>query len=204
DPSTVAPPITTSVATTVAASTAFLYMGTNPIQTGVAPGTIDPKRAAVVRGKVTDRTGAPVSAVAISILNHPELGATMSRADGMFDLAVNGGGLLVIQYTKSGFLPAQRQVQAPWQDFVLAPPAALVPSDPQVTMIDLTANVPMQVARGSQSSDSSGTRRATVMIPQGTQAQVILPNGTTQPVSTLHVRLTEYTVGPNGPSAMPA
>ncbi|MGH7525443.1 MAG: RHS repeat-associated core domain-containing protein, partial [Gemmatimonadales bacterium] len=32
----------------------------------------------------------------------------------------------------------------------------------------------------------------------------VMPDGTTQPLSTLHVRATEYTVGPRGPDAMPA
>ena len=35
-------------------------------------------------------------------------------------------------------------------------------------------------------------------------AEQVLPDGTTQPLSTLRVRATEYTVGPNGPKAMPA
>ena len=40
-------------------------------------------------------------------------------------------------------------------------------------------------------------------MPAGTEAAMVLPGGTTQPLSTLHVRATEYTVGPNGPAAMP-
>ena len=39
DPATIAPPVDPTVATTVFAATQFLYMGDNPIQTGVAPGT---------------------------------------------------------------------------------------------------------------------------------------------------------------------
>jgi hypothetical protein len=46
DPAAVAPPVEPGVATTVAAATAFLYTGTNPIQTEVAPGTIELRRAA--------------------------------------------------------------------------------------------------------------------------------------------------------------
>ncbi len=53
-------------------SAAFLYTGTNPIQTGVAPGTIELRRAAVVRGKMLDKNNAPLSGVTISVLNHPE------------------------------------------------------------------------------------------------------------------------------------
>src|SRR5215831_15123022 len=116
DPATVAPPLDRSVATTLALATAFLYSGPTPIQIGVAPGTIVPQRVAVLRGQVLDRTGAALPGVQISILQHPEFGQTLSRADGMFDLAVNGGGLLTVSYQKDGMLPAQRQVHVPWQD----------------------------------------------------------------------------------------
>src|SRR5262249_17425699 len=100
DPATVAPPLDRSVATTMVTATAFLYTGPSPIQAGVAPGTIDPIRVAVLRGRVLDASGAPLPGVTITILNHPEFGQTLSRADGMFDLAVNGGGFLTINYQK--------------------------------------------------------------------------------------------------------
>jgi hypothetical protein len=80
DPSTVAPPVAQGVATTLANSTAFLYTGSNPIQTGVTAGTIEPRRAAVLRGKVLDKNNAPLPGVTITILNHPEFGKTLSRA----------------------------------------------------------------------------------------------------------------------------
>jgi len=204
NPSTVAPPVDQSVVTTTSTATAFLYTGANPIQTGVAPGTIEFRRAAVLRGKVLDKHDAPLSGVTISILNHPEFGQTLSRTDGMFDLAVNGGGLLTINYQKTGLLPAQRQVDVPWQDYVMVLDVMLIPVDPQVTAIDLTSNVPVQVAQGSRMSDADGSRQATLLFPQGTQAQLVMPDGSTQPLSTLSVRATEYTVGPDGPKMMPA
>jgi hypothetical protein len=52
DPATVAPPLDRSVATDLATASAFLYAGSTPIQTGVAPGTIAPRRVAVLRGRV--------------------------------------------------------------------------------------------------------------------------------------------------------
>jgi hypothetical protein len=96
DPAAVAPPVDQSIVTTIQAATEFLYTGANPIQTGVVPGTIDATRAAVVRGKAMDRNNAPLAGVQITILDHPEFGQTLTRADGMFDLAVNGGGVLTV------------------------------------------------------------------------------------------------------------
>lgn len=215
DPSTVAPPIDQTVATMLATATEFLYTGANPIQTGVAVGTITPIRAAVLRGKVLERGGTAVSGVRISILNHPEFGQTLSRADGMFDLAVNGGGLVTVQYQKAGFPSAQRQVQVPWQDYVVLEDLVLVPFDTKDTIIDFQ-NIcepapsfvchpkPMQVAQGSPVTDADGTRQATLLFPEGTRATMAMTDGSSQEILNLHVRATEFTVGPNGPRAMPA
>ena len=201
DPSAVAPPLDRTVATTMAAATEFLYTGANPIQTGVASGTIDAKRVAVLRGAVKKRDGSALSGVEIEILDHAEFGRTLSRADGAFDLAVNGGGLLTVNYKRDGFLPVQRQVNAPWQDYEIVDDVVMVPLDTAVTTIDFST--PMQVARGSVVTDADGSRQATIMFPQGTQATMVMPNGSTQPLSTIDVRATEYTIGETGPSSAP-
>jgi RHS repeat-associated protein len=204
DPSTVAPPLDPTVSTTTYAATRFLYTGSNPIQTGVSPNAIEERRAAVIRGRVLARGGAPLPGVTIAVLDHPELGQTLSRADGAFDLAVNGGGPLTIDYRKAGYLPAQRQVTARWQGYAFAPDAMLVPLDVAVTIVDLAAPTGIQVARGSVSTDSDGTRRATLLFPAGTTASMTLPAGGSVPLATLSIRATEYTVGAEGPRAMPA
>ncbi|HCU57142.1 MAG TPA: hypothetical protein DF984_02775, partial [Anaerolineaceae bacterium] len=202
DPATVAPPLDYSVATSPYAATAFLYTGTNPIQTGVPPGTIEARRAAVVRGKVITRDGQPLSGVTITILSHSEYGQTLSRSDGMFDMAVNGGGYLTVNYQKTGYLPAQRQVNIPWQDYAWAPDVVLLTLDPQITTVNLLTPS-LQAARGSAHTDSDGTRQATLFFPQGTQSNLVMPDGSTQPITTLSIRATEFTVGPNGQNAMP-
>jgi RHS repeat-associated protein len=203
DPSTVAPPLDTTVATTVFSGTGFLYDGPNPIQTGVAPGTINPVRVAILRGKVTDRNNAPLPKVKVTILNHPEFGQTLTRADGMFDIAVNGGGLLTIKFEKVGFLPVQRTENVPWQDYEGVPDVVMIGYDPAVTFIDLNAATPIQVVHGSVVSDSSGTRRARLFFKQGTTATIKLPGGAMQGLDKFNMRATEYTVGPNGPQTMP-
>jgi len=203
DPADIAPSIDPTVGTTLGIATEFLYTGTNPIQEGVAPSTIDPERVAVLRGKVQTRNGQSLSGVTITIHDHPEYGSTQTRNDGMFDMAVNGGGWLTIDYIKDGFLPVQRQINVPWQDYAWLPDIVMIPVDDQVTAINLASTVPIQVARGNAVTDDDGTRQATVFFPQGTQATMMLPDGTAQTLTTLNVRATEYTVGPNGPSAMP-
>jgi|HubBroStandDraft_3_1064219.scaffolds.fasta_scaffold00489_4 RHS repeat-associated protein len=203
DPASVAPPLDPGVATAFAAATSFLYAGANPVQFGVAAGAIDPRRAAVVRGRVLNPDGTPLAGVRVTVARHPELGSTASRADGMFDLAVNGGGPVTVVYRKSGYPQVERRVEVPWRDFARAADAVMTPLDTQVTAI-LSGAPALQVARASRRQDADGARQATLLFPAGTQAQMVLSDGTTQPLSTLSVRATEFTVGDRGPDAMPA
>ncbi len=204
DPSFIASPVPTGVATLLGEATTFLYTGPNPIQTGVTNGTIDAKRAAILRSKIKKRDSAPLSGVTISILNHPEFGQTFSRADGMFDLAVNGGGPLTVSYEKTGYCPVQRQINVRWQDYVIVPDVVMIELDPVVTTVALGTNSPMQLHQGSMQSDSDGARRAMLLFPAGTCGSLVLANGATQSCSSISVRATEFTVGVNGPAAMPA
>jgi uncharacterized repeat protein (TIGR01451 family) len=203
DPSLVAPALDMTVATTIGAATQFLYTGGNPIQTGVAAGTIKPERAAVLKGRVLDKNNQSLSLVKITVLDHPEFGQTLSRADGRFDLAVNGGGALTLQYEKIGFQTLQRTENVPWQDYCGVSDVIMMGYDPQVTLIDLLASAPIQVAQSSVNTDSSGTRRTALLFKQGTTATMKLPGGAMQGLDKLHVRATEFTVGANGFNAMP-
>jgi RHS repeat-associated protein len=204
DPAVVAPPLDDAVATTLASATAFLYTGENPIQTGVALGTIEPRRIAVLRGQVRDKDGKGLPGVNITILEHPEYGSTKTRMDGMFDMAVNGGGQLIVKYEREGFIPVQRSIDAPWQDYAWLADAVMIPFDEKVTTVDLSSQISIQVAQGSAVTDKDGTRTATLLFRQGTNALMWLPGGSYVSLDTLNVRATEFTVGENGEKAMPA
>ncbi|MFC1602923.1 putative Ig domain-containing protein [Pseudomonadota bacterium] len=203
DPADIAPQLNLTEFTIFANANEFLYTGSDPIQTGVAEGTIEPQRVAVIRGRALNQDGEPLPGVSIAIKDHPEFGQTLSRLDGAFDMAVNGGTLLSINYTKPGYLPLQRQVDVIWNGYAYSEDVVLIQLDPKVTAIDLTdTSQAFQVAQGSLSDDMDGQRQATLLFPQGTTATMTLPNGTTQPLSTLNVRATEYTVGEFGPQRM--
>ncbi len=130
-------PVDPTVATSLQASTAFLYSGDNPVQLGVAPGTIDRRRAAVLRGAVRDAAGEPLAGVTVAVKDHQELGRTVTRRDGMFDLAVNGGGSLVVTYGKGGLPPAQRRLDVPWGEYVWVPDVVLVAPGPAAGAVAL-------------------------------------------------------------------
>ncbi len=203
DPADVAPDIDMTVPTAMIAANEFLYTGTDPVQKGVMPGAIEDDRICVIRGKALDSNGDPLSEVKVTVLNRKEYGCTHTRDDGMFDLAVNGGEYLAVSFEKDGFLPSHRQIETLWQNFVWTPDVVLISLDPNISNIDLSAPG-MQVAQGSPVADDDGSRQATLLFPEGTEATLEMPDGTEQSVATLNVRATEYTVGPDGPMAMPA
>ncbi|HSN96711.1 MAG TPA: carboxypeptidase regulatory-like domain-containing protein, partial [Candidatus Nanopelagicales bacterium] len=178
-------PLDPTIPTSLGDALGFLYSGAAPVQTGVAPGAIDVRRAAAVRGVVRGPDGAPMQGVSIAIQDHPEYGATQSYADGAFTMAVSGGGALVVSYEAPGYLPVARRVDVPWQDYAHAPDVVLTPLDPQVTTIDLAAAPPYAAAQGTPVMDDDGPRQATILIPPGTSAQALLPGGALQPLPTL-------------------
>ncbi len=202
DPASFAPVLDATVATTVYDAAKFLYTGQPRLQTGMLPETIERRRAAVIRGHVMTRDSRPLSGVKITIFKHPEYGETMTRADGAFDMVVNGGSRLTIDYRKDGYFSAQRKVNAPWQDYVWATDVVLVEEDDRMDTVVLSRDS-LQVARGSQVAVEFGSRRATILFPAGTAATMTLEDGSQQQLTTLDVRATEYTVGSNGLASMP-
>ncbi len=182
----------------------FLFDGPGALQSGLQPGALEQKRVAVLRGRVLARGGAPLAGVSIAVQGAPELGHTVSRADGWFDLVVNGGGELTVRYAKPGWLPVQRVLVVPTEDYAVLPEVFLTRLDPQATLIALGAAVTdTQIAQGSLSDDGDGARSATVLIPAGTTATYTRADGSTASLDQMTLRATEYTVGPDGPRAMP-
>lgn len=203
DPVKVASSIDPSKTTTVYDGTRFLYEGPEAIQRNVEVGVIEPRRVAVLRGKVLDRNGDPLPGVSIRAHGHPEYGTTLTRADGTFDFVVNGGGQVTLEYQKAGYMPVQRAIETPWRDYRWFPDVVMSPYDDQVTRIELSSAEPMQTARGSMVRDANGERTAMVMFPNEISAEMVMPDGTREVLDTLDVRASEYTVGPRGPDAMP-
>lgn len=202
DPSTVATPPSNGVVTLLRDATAFLYSGTNLIQTGVSTGTISQTRVAVLHGLIKNTNGAPLVGCTVSINGHPEFGRTISRTNGGYDMAVNGGASLQVNYRKTGYLSVQRTITVPWQDYVTLGDVVMMTADLNITVITLPTTTAQTVA-GSWITDADGRRQALVMFPTGVTASIFTYAGTTQPVNSLTMRLTEYTVGTNGPNAMP-
>ncbi|WP_343292926.1 RHS repeat-associated core domain-containing protein [Vandammella animalimorsus] len=201
DPKQRATPLPEHVFTPFADSTRFLYTGADPIQQGVSA-PMDALQAAVLRGQVKGRDGVPLAGVRVQVQGRPEFGHTHTRADGWFDLAVNGGGWLTLHYEKTGYLSAQRKVHTPRRDWAYAEDVVLIALDGQYSQIELQRNE-LQIYWGGLNQDERGARRTAVVFPAGVQASAELPDGSLRPLQRLTVRVTEYTLGEQGPQTMP-
>ncbi len=180
----------------------FITGGANPIQTGITPGTIDETRATIVRGKIFDTSNNPVSNAVVKVHKHNEFGQTLTMANGEYNFVVNGGGGITVNVSAAGFLPIQRTVQVPVRDFLVMDTIVLTPLDNQMTAVNLNATGP-KVVESSMSNDADGERQVKMLFTPGTQAEMVMPDGTKQPLTNLSVRATEFTVGADGPMAMP-
>jgi len=204
DPKTTASSVKHHIAASLYDTSSFLYNSTNPVQTGISNGTIQRQRAVVLRGSVNDKNGLPLPGVNVTVLNHPEFGQTLTRADGVFDLAVNGGGALTINYSLPGYLKVQRTIQTQWNQYAWLPDIVMLQTTARSNPLSLGSSE-TQILQGPEVSDNRGTRHSTLVIPAGTGAQMRMPDGSLQSFSsdTLTLRATEYTVGDSGRNAMP-
>lgn len=202
DPTLVAPPLEPNASTTVHDLTAFLYTGPDAVQTGVAPTTIRRERAALIRGRTVEASGAPVRDVVVAVLAHPEYGQTRTRIDGRFDLVVNGGGPIVVTYNHPNYLGVQRQIEPAWDATSTVDDVVLIA--PSATVTEILGDAPFpQIARGDHEEDEDGSRQVTMLFRAGTVASAVHADGTEEPLESLSVRATEYTVGSTGRRAMP-
>lgn len=72
-------------------------------------------RSAVVRGRVVTHLGTGLMGVRVST-STPLEGFTLTRDDGWFDLLVNGGGAVTLQFGRSPFKPQSHIVFVPWNE----------------------------------------------------------------------------------------
>jgi RHS repeat-associated protein len=177
--------------------------GSTPIQTGVPANKIEIGHAGWLIGQVKTAAGAPLANVKVTIAGDSSFGQTLSRADGHFDLVVNGGRSYIVRFEKSGHLPSDRRIYIGWEEMRVVPNVTLLTVDANVQAVSLGASgngsTTFQVATGTTSTDTDGARTGKLMLPTGITATM---NGSKLP--NMNLRVTEYTVGADGPQRMPA
>ncbi len=198
------PPVNPTRATTLLQG--YHWIISEGIQIGVAAGALKESTASLIRGRIKDIAGGPINNVKVTVVGSPEFGSTTTHADGTFDLLVNGGGALELAFDKTpSYLASARTVNIGWNESTLLDDVVLLEPDAKVTSVDLsTLTSDYAAVVGSTMTDGTGVRTGTLLFPPGVEALMIGADGSAQAISELDIRITEFTVGTNGPAAMPA
>jgi len=195
-------PLDETVATRFYDAVRCLFEGPNAAQREVVEGILTEERIAVVRGRVLNPDGSPLSGVRVSVLGGPEYGYTDSRGEGSYDLAVNGGGVVTLRYELKDHLTVQRQLRVPWRKFAVFPDVVLLSAgaSQHVSMRSMFAPTWIE---GPRSADDSGSRQQVLLMRPETQTTLKFADGREQSLDNFDIQTTEYTVGERGPQAMP-
>ena len=106
----------------------FLIEGDKPVQSYAKPEFYDGRRAAVIRGRVTTPTGEGIIGVRVSVdrtRGASNYGFTLTRPGGWFDMLVNGGGGVTLQFQRSPFRPLTRTLSVPWNRIQVIEPIVM-------------------------------------------------------------------------------
>ncbi|CAL1263020.1 unnamed protein product [Larinioides sclopetarius] len=82
-------------------------------------------RVSVARGQVINKEGTGLIGVRVSVATDPQFGFTLTRVDGWFDILVNGGSAVTLQFQRNPFHPIKRTVLVPWNDIVVMTPVVM-------------------------------------------------------------------------------
>lgn len=109
----------------------FLFEGDESVQSYVKRGTFHEKRVSIIRGQVVTANGQGIIGVRVSVkgsrdANH--YGFTLTRPGGWFDMAVNGGGAVTLQFQRSPLNAATRSTHLPWNEITVLNPIVMTPS----------------------------------------------------------------------------
>ncbi|XP_074593790.1 teneurin-m-like isoform X2 [Brevipalpus obovatus] len=77
-------------------------------------------RVSVIRGQVISPDGNGITGIRVSVASvDTKLGFTLTRPDGWFDILVNGGSIVTLQFQRSPFHPIKRTVMVPWNEIMV-------------------------------------------------------------------------------------
>ncbi|XP_055616662.1 teneurin-a isoform X3 [Toxorhynchites rutilus septentrionalis] len=88
-----------------------------------------PCRVSVMRGQVVTPQGLGIIGIRVSVDRDSRFGFTLTRQGGWFDVLVNGGGAVTLQFQRSPFRPLTRTVFVPWNQIVVLPPVQMQLND---------------------------------------------------------------------------
>ncbi|UJR35679.1 hypothetical protein I4U23_028429 [Adineta vaga] len=88
------------------------------LQTSTIYSSFNERRASVIRGQIFYKKSLPLNGVKVQVFNNPNQGYTISDKDGFFNLLINGGGSILIQFIRQPFQSKQYAFIVPWNTFL--------------------------------------------------------------------------------------
>nr|XP_039266115.1 teneurin-3-like isoform X3 [Styela clava] len=117
----------------------FLIKSSSNVQFIRSSSAFNPEKTSVLRGKVVTLDGSPLVGVKVQIKDRPGYGYTKSRRDGMYDIIVNGGGSVTLNFERSLLLTTSSTIFVPLGDFVIVPTVTMrTASQPEQLKSDVT------------------------------------------------------------------
>lgn len=178
--------------------------GSCQVQLGTSDAVLRPEQVSHLRGKVIDAAGNALSGVHVRILGHSDFGWTASRGDGWWDLVVNGGGPLVVEFTKGEHLTVQRWVEVIRNDYVVLDDVVMLEQQDGTECLQVSGATG-GFYLGPEETDGRGPRRLAMYFPSSSTMTITDVGSST--VTDYCVCSVEHTVdrtsSATGPRAMP-
>eukprot|EP00045_Choanoeca_perplexa_P016861 m.233264 g.233264 ORF g.233264 m.233264 type:complete len:2757 (+) comp17378_c0_seq1:134-8404(+) len=184
-----------------------LLEGENATQMDHSMEAFSNESIALVSGLILDQQQVPLPGVIVAVMNRSEFGYTITASDGTFDLVVNGDGLVTLSVARPAYMTGRRTpFVAPLTLNQLANPIIIQPVSTVSTQVDLSRpGTAITEAVGETVTDTSGSRTTRTFVPPTLAASVRNnEDGSETPLSSMTIRQTEFTQGPNGQEAMPS
>ncbi|KAK3582840.1 hypothetical protein CHS0354_039985 [Potamilus streckersoni] len=90
----------------------------NSVQKDTSKNAFNESQVSVIRGRVITKDGTPLIGVKVDVVRQPLYGFTLTREQGVFDILVNGGGSVTLEFTRQPFLTKKMSVLVPWNQII--------------------------------------------------------------------------------------
>ncbi|XP_074650354.1 teneurin-m-like [Tubulanus polymorphus] len=88
------------------------------VQNYATRSSFNESQVSVIRGRVIAKDGSPLIGVRVSVLTQPLYGFTLTREQGLFDILVNGGGSVTLNFLRQPFKSKGSTVTVPWNRLI--------------------------------------------------------------------------------------
>ncbi|MDO8723841.1 MAG: RHS repeat-associated core domain-containing protein [Syntrophales bacterium] len=164
----------------------------------------DPRRFAIITGRIRDRAGNALAGLTVSIKEHTEYGTKQTDSAGGFSIPLEGGGVVTVVYEKEGFITSHRQVEVAWNNIANVENVVLLPEDAAATTVSFDGN-PATVAthKSSTTTDEFGSRSLTMVFTGDNRVYTKDANGNEIELTTITTRATEFATPESMPAKLP-